>query len=163
MTVKELVELNQHIVDIEIEIRKNGLLMDVLELGPERGQLPPFPRKVPESANYAQNPTRVKQATYIEKSINAWDDGKDYWQVKPDRIPKAWQGLEVYSWNVWPASYVGVFRRACPSGHGMNVNFHGERINIIALPSGENMTVPDPKQEEHDDQLNLFDYIGGTT
>lgn len=165
MTVKELVELNQNIVDIEIEVRKNGgLLVDALEIGPERGQVPPCPKKIPESENYAGNPTRVRLANYIEKSINAWDDGHDYYQVKPDRIPKKWQDLEVYAWDVWPASLFGNPRRR--SGNARNVNFHGERLNITALPSGDTLEIPQPKQEKEqdpDNQMNLFDYMRGDT
>jgi hypothetical protein len=48
-----------------------------------------------------------------------------------------------------------------------NVNFHGQRINIIALPSGE--TLPDPeekkpktdKQEQIDGQMNLDEFLKG--
>lgn len=163
MTVKKLIELNQHIVDIEIEIRREGRLVDVLEMGPARGRIPRCPRKVPESEAFIKNSSRQKMANYIEKSINSWDDGRDYWQVKPERIPKAWQNLEVYSWHVSPATYVGVYRRACPSGHGMNVNFHGEQINIIALPSGESMAIEKPKHEkEPDGQMSIEDFLEGT-
>ena len=162
MTVRELIELNQHIVDADIEIRKDGgLLLDALLIGPSVGEIPPFPRKIPESANFAANPTRARQANYKQKSINAWDDGKDYWQVKPDRIPKAWQELTVFSWEVWPASVLGSSKRRMTEG-SRNVNFHGQRINIVALPSGEIMAIPEEKREsknEPDNQLNIFDYM----
>ena len=160
MTVKELIELNQNIVDIEIIVRKGGSrLLDALKIGPAVGEIPPCPLMVPESERFINNESRRKLANYVAKSINAWDDGKDYWQVKPNRIPKAWQDLEVYAWDVWPASLYGNPRRR--TGNARNVNFHGERINIIALPSGESMAVPDPGQEqdkEPDNQLSLFEW-----
>lgn len=162
MTVRELIELNQKIVDVEIIIRKDHKLLDALKIGLSIGQVPPCPLMVPESEKYINNDSRRKMAKYIEKSINAWDDGRDYWQVKPERIPAAWLDLTVYAWDVWPASYVGCGRRQCSSGHGRNINFSGERISITALPSGEDMETPEPKKEtaeEPDNQLNLFEYF----
>lgn len=162
MTVRELIELNQMITDAEIEIRENGSrLVDVLLIGCAEGVKPPFPVKVPESEQYINNLTRRKEAHYIAKSINAWDDGKDYWQVKPDRIPKAWQGLTVFSWEVWPASILGNPRRT--TGNGRNVNFHGQRINIVVLPDGQDKPVEESKaeasSEQDDGQTNIFDFI----
>ena len=63
---------------------------------------------VPKEERYIGNLSleTKREAYYIDKSINAWDDGKDYWQVKVNRIPKKWLELEVYSWEVWPASSV---------------------------------------------------------
>lgn len=149
MTVKELIELNQMITDIEIEIRINGnALLDALHIGCAIGEKPPHPMKVPKERKYVGNMSTScqKEATYLPKSVNAWDDGKDYWQVKPDRIPKGWRDLEVYSWEVWPASIVSYTSPRRSTGHCKNVNFHGQRINIIALPSGE--ALPDPGQKK---------------
>ena len=162
MTVRELIELNQMITDAEIEIRENGSrLVEVLLIGCAEGKLPPCPRKVPVGKNIEGGLTDRRLAHYIDKSINAWDDGRDYWQVKPDRIPKAWQGLTVFSWEVWPASILGNPRRT--TGHSRNVNFHGQRINIVVLPDGQEKPVEESKaeasSEQDDGQTNIFDFI----
>ena len=169
MTVRELIELNQMITDVEITIRKNGALLDQLNIGPAEGIKPPFPMMVPKEERYIGNMSKStkREAHYINKSINVWDDGKDYWQVKPDRIPKKWLELEVYSWEVWPASTAvyGKNRRNDYGNSYKNINFHGQRINITTLPSGEVMTVPEAKSEEQqiDGQMNITDFLGGTT
>lgn len=158
MTVKELIELNQMIVDIEITVRKDGnALLDQLNFGPSEGVKPPHPMMVPIDERYIDNigNSYRREAYYIPKSINAWDDGKDYWQVKPERLPAKWLDLEVYSWEVWPAS------QSCTTSprRGHNVNFHGERINIIALPSGQTLEVKKEteKEEVEDNQMSLAD------
>ena len=99
------------------------------------------------------NRCHQREACYIDKSINSWDDSKDYWQVKVNRIPNKWLDLEVYSWEVWPAS------QACTTSptRGRNVNFYGQRINIVALPSGEKLEIvkAKPEKEEDDGQMTL--------
>ena len=169
MTVRELIELNQMITDVEIEIRKDGhRLLDVLCIGCAEGVKPPCPRKVPESEDYINNPTKLKEARYIPKSINVWDDGKDYWQVKPDRIPKAWLELTVFSWQVWEASSLGINpRRRSGTGRSTNVTFHGERLNVIALPPGivtvetlaEKMTEGASGSDQIEGQMDINDFI----
>lgn len=150
MTVRELIELNQMITDVTITVRKGGTaLLDELNIGCERGVEPRFPQMVPKEERYIGNICHEtkKKAAYIPKSINSWDDGKDYWQVKTNRIPEKWLGLEVYSWEVWPASYMG----DNPRRH-RNINFHGQRLNITALPSGERLeVVPEQKTEKRTD------------
>ena len=169
MTVKELIELNQMIVDAEITIREDGTrLVDQLNIGMCEGVVPPHPQRVPKHTNlslpYALHDDKYyKNAAYIYKSINAWDDGKDYYQIKMNRFPQAWLDLEVFAWEVWPASAVGVPRR-CIEGKFRNVNFHGQRINIIALPSGQSMKVneePKEKPEEYDGQMSITDWMEG--
>lgn len=172
MTVRELIELNQMITDIEITVRINGsLLLDQLNIGPAEGEKPPYPTRVPRERRWAGNmskhdETMFRDAAYIPKSINAWDDGKDYWQVKPNRIPAKWLDLEVYSWEVWPASTVCYSspRRTNGKLNLTNVNFHGERINIIALPSGESLEVKEPKpkqteSEQLEGQMGIEDFL----
>lgn len=167
MTVRELMELNQMITDVNIEIRRDGSrLLDALFIGCAEGVKPPFPFKVPESEQYIDNLTRRKEARYIAKSINAWDDGKDYWQVKPDRIPKKWLELTVFSWEVWPASSLGINPRR-RTGRGTNVTFHGQRLNVVALPPGsvtvedlaEQMNDSAPKQDQIEGQMNIEDFM----
>ena len=166
MKVKELIELNQMITDIEITVRKNGTaLLDQLNIGLSEGIEPPFPTMVPTDERYigTLNMCNRRKAHYIEKSINAWDDGKEYWQIKPDRIPKKWLELEVYAWEVWPAStYVhGKGRRNDYGYSNKNVNFHGQRAIITALPSGESLEIKKPRQEpeaEEENEINLFNW-----
>ena len=117
---------------------------------------PPYPTMVPKEERWVGNLSMEtkREAHYIDKNINAWDDGKDYWQIKPDRIPKKWLELEVTSWGVWPASIVvyGSSRRNDYGHSHKNINFHGQRIWIEAKASGERLEVPEPK-EKTDDQL----------
>ena len=169
MTVKELIELNQMITDIEIIVRVKGTaLLDALFIGPAIGEKPPHPWRVPKERKYVGNFCKEsqKEAQYIAKSINSWDDGKDYWQVKIDRIPKGWGDLEVYSWEVWPAScvcYTSPRRQTGIDTKSRNVNFHGQRINIIALPSGETLPEPEEKKpkadKQIDGQMNLDEFL----
>ena len=169
MTVRELIELNQMITDVNIEIRRDGTrLLDALFIGCAEGVKPPFPFKVPISEQYIDSLSFRKEARYMPKSINAWDDGKDYWQVKPDRIPKAWLELTVFSWQVWEASSLGINpRRRSGTGRSTNVTFHGERLNVIALPPGtvtvetlaEKMTEGTSKSEQIEGQMDINDFI----
>ena len=160
MTVEELISLNQMITDVVITVRKDGsALMDQLSIGCERGVEPRFPTMVPKEERYIGTPNieNRKKAKYIPKSINAWDDGQSYWQVKVNRIPEKWRSLEVYAWDVCSASCMGDNPRRYK-----NVNFHGERINITALPSGEKLEIREPKQQvqqgyECDGQMSFED------
>ena len=161
MTVLELIELNQMIVDVEITVRKNGRLLDQLNIGPAEGVKPPYPIRVPISERYVDNicildKEHHKDAAYIPKSINSWDDGKDYWQVKPNRIPKKWLGLEVISWECGEASTFGGTRRRIENSR--NVNFHGERIRIDVRANGEKLEIPEEK-EELDGQMSIEDFL----
>lgn len=163
MTVKELIELNAMITDLEITVRKDGnLLLDQLNIGPAEGVKPPYPMRVPKSEKYAgslnqHNDDCYKDAAYIPKSINAWDDGKDYYEIKVNRIPAKWLELEVYSWQVWKASSVAT---TSPRRYHNN-NFQGQLMNLVALPSGEKLEV---KQEEKTEeslpgQMSIEDYL----
>ena len=150
MKVRELMELNMMITDAQITVRVDGtsFIVDQLNIGCERGIKPPYPTQVPKEERYVGNQSLScrKDAHYIDKSINAWDDGKEYWQLKINRIPEKWLDLEVSSWEVWPASHLGNPRRY---GNG---NFHGQRINITTLPSGEKLEVKEPKQKQDQDE-----------
>ena len=163
MKVKDLIELNAMITDLEITVRKDGnLLLDQLNIGPSEGVIPPYPTRVPKDAKYAENLCRTdekmfKDAAYIPKSINAWDDGKDYYEIKVNRIPAKWLELEVYSWEVWNASRVAT---TSPRRYHNN-NFHGQLMKIVALPSGEKLEVKEPKKTEAGlpGQMSLEDYL----
>lgn len=158
MTVRELIELNQMITDVEITVRDNGFLTDQLNIGCARGEKPRYPQRVPRDSKYARgmnvrDEKMYKDAAYIPKSINSWDDGKDYWQVKANRIPKDWLELEVTSWEVHPASVVTYHSPRRQSGVGRNVNFHGQCIWIDTLPSGKTLSVPKEKPEKQEDHI----------
>ena len=88
MKVKDLIELNAMITDLEITVRLNGnTLLDQLNIGCSEGVIPPYPTRVPTKEEYAgslaQHTDKYKDAAYIPKSINAWDDGKDYYEISP--------------------------------------------------------------------------------
>ena len=140
MTVLDLISCNQMITDLQITVRKDGKLLDQLNIGCAEGVKPPYPTRVPSDERYIDNigyyDHTHREAAYIDKSINAWDDGRDYWEIKANHIPAKWLDLEVFSWSAWPASTAGCYGRRTVEGHS-NVNFHGERINIVALPSGQ--------------------------
>ena len=164
MTVRDLIELNAMITDLEITVRKDGgLLWDQLNIGCSEGVKPPYPTRVPKDPKYAGNFNRsnddmYKDAAYIPKSINAWDDGKDYYEIKLNRIPAKWLELEVFSWSVGKASSVGVNPRRY-----RNSNFHGERIRITALPSGESLEVKEKLSEKSEvglpGQMSINDFL----
>lgn len=161
MKVKELIELNQMITDVEITVRENGTLrLDQLNIGPHQGIKPRFPTRVPIKREYANsmnqhNDEMYRDAYYINKALNSWDEGKDYWQVKPNRIPAKWLDLEVFSWEVWEASIIGVPRRQV-EGKFRNVNFHGQRLDVVALPSGQKLDIVKPEiKPEMDGQIEM--------
>lgn len=165
MTVKDLIELNAMITDLEITVRKDGgLLWDQLNIGCSEGVKPPYPTRVPKEPRYAgsinkSDDKQYRDAAYIPKSINAWDDGKDYYQILTGRIPAKWLQLEVHSWEVWKASGVGTTN---PRRY-QNVNFYGQLMKIVALPSGEKLEVrqsqPEAKEDGLPGQMNLEDYL----
>lgn len=167
MKVKELIELNSMITDLEITVRKNGnLLLDQLNLGPSEGVKPPYPTRVPKEERFAgslnqYNDGFYKDAAYIPKSINSWDDGKDYYEIKVNRIPAKWLELEVYSWEVWNASKVAT----TSPRRGRTSNFGGQLMKIVALPSGEKLEVKEKQEEKAETtlpgQMSIEDFLEG--
>lgn len=158
MKVFELISINQSITDVTIEIRVEGCaLLDALHIGMDYGVKPHFPLMVPINWKHIGNQcmTAKKESKYIRKSINAWDDGKDYWQIKTNRIPKAWLELEVFSW-----SYGHVFKSHHPRSSGGGSDAY-EGIRIVALPAGDEKVFFEEseapkKQMQIDGQINLF-------
>ena len=167
MRVKDLIELNAMITDLEITVRKGGnLLLDQLNLGPSEGVKPPYPTRVPKEERFAgslnqHNDEFYKDAAYIPKSINAWDDGKDYYEIKLNRIPAKWLELEVYSWEVWHASRVAT----TSPRRNINNNFQGQLMKIVALPSGEKLEVKEKQEEKAETtlpgQMSIEDFLEG--
>jgi hypothetical protein len=118
------------------------------------------PTKEEYAGSLAQHTDKYKDAAYIPKSINAWDDGKDYYEIKVNRIPAKWLELEVHSWEVWKASSVGT---TSPRRYHNN-NFQGQLMRIVALPSGEKLEIiPQSEQKEKEvglpGQMNIEDYL----
>ena len=159
MTVQELISINQGITDICIEVRIDGCaLLDALHIGLDFGAEPPYPQMVPIDRAHVGNQclSAKKKAKYIRKSINAWDDDKDYWQIKTNRIPKEWLDLEVYSWRNWH-----VYKPRHPR-YAFGGQDAYEGIQIVALPKGDRMPDIVPERQlkvEHtnDGQMSLFD------
>ena len=165
MKVKDLIELNAMITDLEITVRKGGnLLLDQLNIGCSEGVKPPYPTRVPTKEEYAgslaQHTDKYKDAAYIPKSINAWDDGKDYYEIKVNRIPAKWLELEVHSWEVWKASSVAT---TSPRRYHNN-NFQGQFMRIVALPSGEKLEIISQNDQKEKEvglpgQMNIEEYL----
>ena len=155
MTVRELIELNNMICDVIIEVRENGtLLLDQVNIGLDAGIKPPYPTRVPKKPEYArslnQHTDQYKDAQYIQKSINAWDDGNTFWLVKVNRIPKQYLDLQVYDWEVRPCYCpIGTRRREYKN------MFPGNKIEIIALQEGWKPAEEKPKAENKDTKVNL--------
>lgn len=155
MTVEDLIIKNMMLTDIIIEVRVNGCaLLDQLNIGLDYGVKPPYPTMVPIDKKHIGNQclTAKKEAKYIRKSINAWDDGKDYWELKLNRIPKGYLELEVFSWESW-----SVYRRHHPrSEHNPSDSYNG--IKIVAMPKGEEAPeiIIEKKQNVDDGQIKLF-------
>lgn len=101
MTVKELIETNNLVTDVRIRVRKEGWLADEINIGLDAGVKPPYPSQIPVDEEHIKSPSSChrKDATYIRKELNAWDKGKDYWQVLTGQIPKKYLDLQVSSWN----------------------------------------------------------------
>ena len=146
------------ITDIQITVRKDMKLLDQLNIGCAEGVKPPYPTRVPKEEKYIDAvgyyATTHKDAIYIDKSINAFDDGKDYYQIKPNRIPKQWLDLEVISWDSTHASKVGT-----TSPRRGRTNFYGEKIRIDVLPSGQKLEIKEekPKDDQIDGQMSFED------
>jgi len=164
MTVQDLIERNGMITDLEITVRKDGgLLWDQLNIGCSEGVKPLYPTRVPKDPKYAGNLNRsddemYKDAAYIPKSINSWDDGKDYYEIKLSRIPAKWLDLEVHSWECTQASRI---THANPRRE--RTHFYGERLRITALPSGESLEVKEKLSEKSEvglpGQMSINDFL----
>lgn len=133
MTVRELIELNQMICDLVIEVREGGSqLIDYYAIGYAMYK-PRYPMRVPRKPEYFDSnrfdDSRYREGTYKPVSINTFDDGKDYWQVKVKRVPEYYLNLQVYSWDSTIA-YRGIGMR------GKVGIFEGKKICVIALPNG---------------------------
>lgn len=88
MTVKELIELNPLIADIEIDLRdENGILIQKLEIGAR--------------AEEPRNAQLQEITTVIHEEININDEGDFCIGINFKKIPKEWLNLVVDSWRAW--------------------------------------------------------------
>lgn len=133
MTARELLELNQMITDVDIEVREDGgKLIDALHIGMDYGIKPPYPLLVPDPNGTISNGGGLsRESTYIRKSINTWDDGKDYWHIKVGEIPKKFSELEVFSWRM-----SHVYKRSHPRADMNPAGEEMEGIRIVVVPDG---------------------------
>lgn len=152
MTVFDLMSTNNMICDIEITVRlAEGPILDQLNMGLYEGIRPPYPTRVPRKPEYAKNVNQhdsalFKDAEYIRKSINARDDGQEYWQSKPNRLPKGWADLEVEDWEVWQAPTAGTKRPR-------NGLWHGQYLRVTSVQGG---TIRECEQKQEDiDQIEF--------
>ena len=162
MTVKELLETNMELVDVRITLRnKDGWLLNELNIGPDYGVVPPYPQRVPKNESYAGtlSDCNKKDAVYIRKNINSYDDGKEYFQLCLNRFPKGWLDLEVFSWHQAHV-YSPHHHRQVPPGE---FNFHGITIRAIryedTLIELEEPKAIEHKQEQLEGQMDIFDFV----
>lgn len=165
MTVRELLDTNMGIVDVKITLRnKDGWLLNELNIGPDYGVVPPYPQRVPKEERYAGNYSEdtKKDAVYIRKNINTYDDGKEFFQLKLGVFPKGWLDLEVYSWHyshVYPAHHT----RKVPPGQ-----FVFEGISITAQRYEDTLVVLEEpkalvqKSDQLEGQMHITEWLGGT-
>jgi hypothetical protein len=159
MKVRELIETNPMITDLQLTIRHKGILIDQIHIGPDAGEKPRYPTRIPLKKEFRgvdqSNDGMYRDAEYIPESINVWDDGKDYWQVKAKMIPREYREMEVRTWEVWPASTV-----TNHSPRRSRTHFYGQRINIEIETKEETTPKVEPKPEpkkEMDGQMSLWD------
>lgn len=133
MTVKELIELNWLIGDIEIEVRKdgNGILLKRLKIG--------------AGAEEAKDPELREKEIVKNTEINIRDTGDFYYGLIMSKIPKNWLNLKVYSWRV------GWSHRPDDSQSSL------ELIRIECYPDGYKEEKKKPDTEKDDGQLSLFE------
>ena len=165
MTVRELLETNNMIVDVEIKIRnEQGWMLDELNIGCSQGIKPKYPTRVPReprwAGSYCRNDDHMfRDASYIPKSINAWDDGKDYYEIKLNRFPKGYLDLTVVSWDCFPANIHTAYSPRRMTGDFRNVNFtDAQRIRITATGTAPILAEPKEikvKEEQMEGQITL--------
>ena len=151
MTIRELAEHNQLICDIEIEVRNAGHLEHVYRFGDGARYYPG------DNSPMFQKGKTFRDITDVDKTeINAHDMGKDYYQVKLNRIPKKFQFIldeELCSWNITHA-YRGLS------------SFYAEAKKLLITIDGAWQSQPveseektAAKNEQLEGQTNIFDFL----
>lgn len=113
MTVKELIKLNDCIGDITITVRdgeSGGKKLREYCIGVYAGQIPLYPDK---------------RSTYKDIAINARDNGKDYYQILIQQIPKQWLGLNVQHFHT-SKSHRSDWKQADHSFEHIYIDVHPE-------------------------------------
>ena len=117
MTVKELIELNDHIGDITIMVRdENMILLKEYFIGAGAFVLPE---------------KRNERIDYMDFSINAFDEDKDRYQLLINKIPKNLLGLTVSEYSSRRAG------RRYFDRHSL------DHIDITVRPDGWQMDITD--------------------
>lgn len=131
MTVRELIELNDFIGDIEIQVRNDGKLLKTLKIG----------AGVEET-----NLLELREKEIVKNTeINIRDEGDFRYGLILKKIPKNWLNLKVDSWRMmW--SYR-------PNDRGSSL----ESIEIECYPDGYKEEKEKPDTEKYDGQLSLFE------
>lgn len=134
MTVRELIELNNHTADLIIEIRTEGhiYLLKTLEIG--------------AGVKYSQG-TPPAEEIVKQIPINKRDIDNERLGIIFKNIPKAWLELKVYSWKARYAYREGEYALI----HGL------QEIRINCYPDGYKEEKEKPDTEKNDGQLSLFE------
>lgn len=163
MTVRELLETNMMLCDVKITLRnKDSWLLNQLNIGPDYGVKPPYPTQVPVEEKYVGNLSEScrKDAIYIRKNINSYDDGKDYFQLCLNRFPKGWLDLEVFSWH-YGFAYDGHHQRQKPVDGWQAIKIDARRYEdtLVVLEEPKALV---QKSEQLDGQMDITEWLGGT-
>ncbi len=149
------------IVDVEITVRnEQRWMIDQLNIGCSEGIKPRYPTRVPREPRFAGNQYKhddhmFRDASYIPKSINAWDDGKDYYEIKLNRFPKGYLDLMVLFWDCFPAHFHTAYSPRRMSGNSRNVNFSDAQRVRITASCQTIITREEPVKEQMDGQITL--------
>lgn len=134
----DLIENNQHICEIEIDIRnEDGKRLKSYHIG-ATAQKDKF-------ASWAGERWET-----IRVAINRIDVQRDYWQIYPKKIPKELLELQVTDWHSttsYPSMVNGSIR---------------EKLYVTLLPNCQTLVITKPKQEAPEEvakQMNIMDYL----
>lgn len=133
MTVKELIELNWLIGDIENNVRKdgNGVLLKKLKIG----------AGVEET-----NCLELREKEIVKNTeINIRDEGDFHYGLILNKIPKNWLNLKVYSWRMR--------RLYRPDDRESSL----ESIEMNCYPDGYKEEKEKQNTEKDNGQLSLFE------
>lgn len=153
MTIRELAEHNQLICDIEIDVRNAGHLENRYRFGDGAKYY-----SGDNSPMFSGGKT-FRDITVVDKTeINAHDMGKDYYQVKLNRIPKRFQSVldeDVCSWNLSHAY------------RGLSSFYASAKCLHVTIDAGwmaqpfesETEEKHSAKDEQLEGQSNIFDFL----
>lgn len=159
MRVRELLETNDHVTDLEVKVRWNGFLRDALYAGLSSGIKPVYPIQIPVDPYKYSPADKTREADYLPKPINAWDkDG--YFKVLISKIPAKYLDLEVDFWKAdtpLATHHPRLLR-------GSTFAWELQRLKVTALapdsyrPAPEK---PEPEEAAEIDQVTIADLLGG--